>query len=251
MQAGPPDDIDRTTLQELTLSDLIGLSDARGEATVESFLSDGLSVAAAYLADIGKVLDGEPIAVYEPHESGVGYDPYHDRGEALIIGGPRGILRGGEEVLGERDLLTQKSLLSILCKGLMHSYNHQLVTEHFERHSGGAGRASGATIELYDRFRMLNPAVDEGFAQLLTLYMHGDVTNGDLRAAYVERWVEWYRRSEIDDELFEATARTVGERIDAADGDEQDRFRTGLQVQEPLIRNGDVSLIADNLRPDQ
>lgn len=247
MQEGLPDEVDREYLRELTLSDLVGFSDTYGEDTVESLLSEGVSVAAAYLGELGKQLEREPAIVYEPHESGVNYDPYHDRGEALIVGGPRGILRGGEEVLGERGIVSQKSLLSILSKGLVHSYNHHLVTEHFERYGGGSGASSPGTVELYDKFRMLNPAVDEGFAQLYALYIEGDVTDAVIREAYVDRWAEWFRRTEFDVHLFEATAYTVGDRVDDATGSERERFVSALEIQEPLIRNGDVSVLAERL----
>jgi hypothetical protein len=249
MPERPPETVTTDTLRELTLSELVAMGDDHGTDDVEEFLSEGLAVANEFLSDHGKGLTETPAVVYEPLESGVTYDPYHQQGEVLVIGGPRGLLRGGEQVLGEHDLLDQKGLLSILCKGLLHSYNQRLATEHFEGNERGR-RGGASTVELYDRFRMLNPAVDEGFTQMFVLYLNGDVTDDDLRKAYVEEWVEWFRRDpEFDVDLFEAVALAIGDRIEEAEGDERERLLRGLAIQEPLIRNGDLSVLAGRLTP--
>lgn len=247
MSGGPRGEVTVETLRELTLSDLVAMDDERGTDAVEAFLAEGLLVANDFLDDFGKGLAETPEIVYDPMESGVSYDPYHRQGEVLIIGGPRGLLRGGEQVLGRRGLLDQKALLSIFCKGLLHSYNQRLATEHFERGGRGSRRRS-STVELYDRFQMLNPAVDEGVTQVFVLYLNGDVTDPDLRNAYVEEWVEWFRRDpEFDVDLFGAVAEVIGNRIDEADGDERERLVHGLAIQEPLIRDGDPSVLGETL----
>jgi len=246
MSETPSEAVSLETLRELTLSDLVAMRDEQGVDHVESLLAGGLETAGEFLADHGKRLTDLPAVVYDPMESGVTYDPYHDQGEVLVIGGPRGLLRGGEQVLGRRGLLEQKALLSILCKGLLHSYNQELSTAHFER--GGPGRSGGPEVDIYDRFQMLNPAIDEGVTQLFVLYLNGDVTDHELRETYVEEWVEWYRRDpEFDTGLFEAVAHTIGDRIDEAEGDERERLVHGLAIQEPLIRNCDVSVLRERL----
>ncbi|MFB6296305.1 MAG: hypothetical protein ABEH66_05635 [Halobacteriales archaeon] len=247
MPEPPPEEVSVEALRELTLSDLVAMRDEEGIDHVESLLCRGLEAAGEFLADHGKRLTDLPAVVYDPMESGVAYDPYHDQGEVLVIGGPRGLLRGGEQVLGRHGLLDQKALLSILCKGLLHSYNQELSTAHFER-GGRAGRSRAQEIELYDRFQMLDPAIDEGVTQIFVLYLNGDVTDDDLRDTYIEEWVEWYERDpEFDTGLFEAVARTIGDRIDEAEGDERDRLVQGLAIQEPLIRDGDVSVLRGRL----
>jgi hypothetical protein len=247
MPEAPPEEVSVKTLRELDLSDLVAVSDEQGVDSVESLLAEGFETAREFLSEHGKRLEELPGVVYDPLESGVTYDPYHDQGEVLVAGGPRGLLRGGEQVLGRRGLLEQKGLLSILCKGLLHSYNQQLATEHFER-GGGTGHHGTPEADIYDRFQMLNPAIDEGVTQLFVLYLNGDVTDADLRNTYIEEWVEWYERDpEFDAGLFEAVARTIGDRIDEAEGDEKERLVHGLAIQEPLIRNCDVSVLEERL----
>jgi len=242
-----PDDVDTQVLDELTLSDLVSIFDETGTDAVEEFLTEGFEVATEFLRDHGKELSDVPTAVYDPLESGVAYDPYHDRGEALIIGGPRGLLRGGEQVLRDHGLLSQKTLLSILCKGLLHSYNNELATEHFDGTRDIQARTGRGSVELFDTFQMVSPAVDEGITQLFVLYLHGDVTDRDLRDAYIEAWIDWYRRKEFDTDLFGAVAYAIGDRIDDAEGDRKERLVRGLGIQEPLIRNGDVSVLGERL----
>lgn len=242
-----PETVTTDTLRELTLSELVAMGDDYGTDEVEAVLNEGLAASNEFLSDYSKGLSETPAIVYDSLESGVKYDPYHEQGEVLIIGGPRGLLRGGEQVLGKRGLLDQKGLLSILCKGLLHSYNQGLATQHFEG-QGRTRRGEVSEIDLYDQFQMLNPAVDEGFTQLFVLYLNGDVTDTDLRQAYIEEWVEWFRRDpEFDVDLFKAVASTVGDGIEEADGDERDRLIQGLAIQEPLIRKGNLSLLADRL----
>lgn len=247
MRKDPPAEVHREDLDEFTLSDLHTISDGKGEGAVTSFLRESLSVAANYLAEHNKVLSSEPRIVYAPQKRGVSYDPYHERGEVLIIGSPRGSLRGGETVLAARNEIKKKTLLSILCKGLLHAYNQQLVTEHFDRYEDSDTHEDLGSVELYNQYRMLNPAVDEGFAQLFTLYLFGDVTDQGLRDAYIERWADWFQHADFDVFLFEAIAYTIGDRVDEATGTEKDRFVYALEVQEPLIRDGDISVLSDRL----
>jgi len=238
----PPDPVTVPALRELTLSDLVEVADEADTESVERFLSRALSVASEFLALHGRKLTDPPTPIYDNWDSGVTYDPYHDRGEVLVVGGPRGLLQGGERVLSSRGTLTQKSLFTVLCKGLLHSYNQHLVDQHFER--GGRRTAGGAGVELYDRFRMLNPAVDEGVAQMFVLYLSGDVADPELRQAYIESWADWYDETDdLDGALFRAVAYAIGDRIDEVQGDIRDRFIHALDVQTPLIRDGDLSVL--------
>jgi hypothetical protein len=238
-----PDPVTVPALRRFTLSDLVTVADETSEETVEAFLTETISVANEFLALHNRSVTDPPKAIYDPWGSGVTYDPYHAHGEALVIGGPRGLLQGGERVLSERGTLTQKSLFTVLCKGLLHSYNQHLVDDHFER--GGTG--VGGDVALYDRFRMLNPAVDEGVTQMFVLYLAGDVTDRDLRQAYIEAWADRYEEmDEIDGALFRAVAYAVGDRIDEVRGDVRARIVHALDLQIPLIRDGDLSVLRGN-----
>jgi hypothetical protein len=237
-----PDHVTTVDLRSLTLSDLVAVADAADTAVVETFLGQALGVANEFLALHDRELADPPTAIYDRWSSGVTYDPYHDRGEVLVVGGPRGLLQGGEQVLSDRGSLTQKSLFTVLCKGLVHSHNQHLVDEHFER--AGDGRSGDAGIDLYDRFRMLNPAVDEGIAQMFVLYLSGDVTDREFRQAYIEAWADWYgESSDLDGSLFRAVAYAVGDRIDGTDGDTRERFLHAFDIQRRLVRDGDVSVL--------
>lgn len=238
-----PDPVTVPALRALTLSDLVEIADETDAEAVEAFLSRALSVANGFLALHSRELADPPTPIYDGWDSGVTYDPYHERGEVLVVGGPRGLLQGGERVLSSRGTLTQKSLFTVLCKGLLHSYNQHLVDQHFER-GGGGGAAGAAGIELYDRFRMLNPAVDEGVAQMFVLYLSGDVADPEFRQAYIESWADWYDETgDVDGALFRAVAYAIGDRIDEVQGDLRDRFVYALDVQTPLIRDGDLSVL--------
>lgn len=249
---GPPvstdGEITVDSLSTTTLGDLLDTADREGEAYVEAFLEAALEVAETYLAEHRIRLAARPAVEYDPWQSGVAYDPYHGETEGLVIGGPRGVLQGGYQTLKDHGFIDHTSLLNVLTKGLMHSYHQHLVDEHFDRHAGSRTPADAAGITLYDEYRMLVPAVDEGFAQLFSLYVDGDVTDADLREAYVDAWAEWYRDlTEMDVGLFRAVAETVSAQAGGADGDAKDAILRGLRIQEPLIRNADVSVISGRL----
>lgn len=247
MPVSTADEITVPYLAERSLTDLLDTADREGEAYVETFLAEAVEVSNAYLTEHGKRLDAVPDVEYDPWQSGVTYDPYHGSGEALIVGGPRGILQGGYQVLKDRGFIDRTSLLNILTKGLIHSYHQQLVDEHFEL-GRSVGRAEAAGVTLYDEYRMLVPAVDEGFAQLFSLHVDGDITDGDLREAYIDEWVQWYRDlTDLDVGLFAAVAHTVSERAAGVGGDATATITEGLRIQEPLVRNADVSVISSQL----
>lgn len=247
MPVSTADEIGVGYLAERSLTDLLDTADREGEPYVESFLAEALEVANAYLTDHGKRLDAVPDVEYDPWQSGVTFDPYHGSGEVLIVGGPRGILQGGYQVLKDRGFIDRTSLLNILTKGLIHSYHQQLVDEHFEL-GRSVGRAEAAGIDLYDEYRMLVPAVDEGFAQLFSLHVDGDITDDDLRKTYISEWIEWYRElTDLDVELFGAVAYAVSDRAAGVEGDARETINEAMRIQEPLVRNADVSVIAARL----
>lgn len=241
-------DITVDYLRTRSQTDLLESVDSDGEEYVEDFLVDALSVAASFLADHGKRLKDLPSVTFDPNLSGVNYDPYHRRGEMLLFGGPRGILQGGYQFLSHRDFISKPSLLTILSKGLMHAYNQRLVSERFDRHGRAARLRAMPSVQLYDEYKMLIPGADEGITQLFSLYIEGDITDPSLREGYIEEWANWYREGgEMDVGLFQAVANTISDRIEAAEGDPRDRIVQGLSVQEPLVRDGEISVLRDHL----
>lgn len=228
-------------------ADLLETADSQGREAVERFLESALSVARSFLSDHGKRIDDPPGVIFDPGISGVEYDPFHRRGEMLLFGGPRGMLRGGYQYLSHRDYLSSPSLLTILSKGLLHAYNQQLVFEYFDSHASRPG-GDRSSVQLYDEHMMLAPGVDEGFAQMLSLYVEGDITDTSLREGYIEEWASWYeRRSGFDASLFKTVAYTVSDRVEAASGDARDQLVHGFAVQEPLVRDGQLSVLRDRL----
>jgi hypothetical protein len=230
--------------------DLLETADAAGEAAIDEFLTDAVAVASAYLADHGKDLADPPAATFDPTISGVEYDPYHRDGEVLSFGGPRGILHGGYQYLSHREYLTKPSLLTILSKGLLHAYNQRLARARFDRLGSRARLRETPEVTLYDQFKMLAPAADEGITQLFSFHVEAPLSDRDLREGYIGEWANWYRqRGEMDVELFEAVAYTLSDRIAAADGDDCERIAYALEIQEPLVREGDLSVLSDHLDP--
>jgi hypothetical protein len=245
-------DADITTeyLRRKSHADLLETADQHGDDHVEAFLADALPVVAGFLADHEKEVADLPSVTFDPNISGVNYDPYHREGEMLLFGGPRGILQGGYQFLSHRDYLSKPSLLTILSKGLLHAYNQALVTERFER-QGRSARLRESPVQLYDEYKMLVPAVDEGITQLFSLYIEGDITDRTLREGYIDEWATWYREGEeMDVALFEAVAHTISDRIEDADGDARDRIVEGLAIQEPLVRDAELSVLRDHLVVD-
>jgi len=243
-------DVTTEYLRTKSHTDLLESADADGDEYVESFLGDALSVVASFLADHEKPLADLPSVTFDPNVSGVNYDPYHREGEMLVFGGPRGILQGGYQFLSHRDYLSKPSLLTILSKGLLHAYNQALVTERFDRH-GPRARLRDRSVRLYDEYKMLVPAVDEGITQLFSLYVEGDITDRSLRERYIEEWATWYREGDgMDVALFEAVAYTISDRVEDADGSPRDRIVDGLAIQEPLVRDGELSLLRERLAVD-
>jgi len=241
-------DVTVDILRTKTHTDLLETADERGEEYVEEFLVAGLTSVQSFLSDHDKPLPDLPAVTFDATISGVNYDPYHRDGEMLLFGGPRGILRGGYQFLNHRDFLSKPSLLTILSKGLLHAYNQRLVTERFARQGRGARLKTSAAVTLYDDYKMLVPGVDEGFTQMFSLYIEADITDLSLREGYIDAWTEWYRESEtVDADLFEAVASTVSGRIENVDGDARDRVIYGLAIQEPLVRDGEISLLRDRL----
>lgn len=234
-------------LRTRTHADLLETDDRRGTQYVEEFLHDALDVVVSFLADHEKVISEVPTALFDPNMSGVKYDPYHREGEVLLFGGPRGILQGGYRYLSHRDYLTQPSLLTILSKGLLHAYNQSLVTDRFESHGRAARLSDAYPIQLYDEYKMLVPAVDEGITQMFSLYLEADIEDAALRDGYIDAWSRWYDDTDVDSDLFEAVAYTISDHIEDTDGDAKDRIIAGLKIQEPLIRDGDIGVIGEYL----
>jgi len=241
-------DVTVDVLRTKTHTDLLETADERGEEYVEEFLVAGLTSVQSFLADHDKRLTDLPAVRFDSTISGVNYDPYHREGEMLLFGGPRGILQGGYQFLNHRDFLSKPSLLAILSKGLLHAYNQRLVTGRFARQGRGARLKTSSSVTLYDDYKMLVPGIDEGFTQMFSLYIEADITDSSLREGYIDAWAEWYRESEtVDGDLFEAVASTVSDRIESADGDARERIMYGLAMQEPLVRDGEISLLRDRL----
>jgi hypothetical protein len=234
-------------LRTKTHADLLETDDQRGTQYVEQFLNDALDVVISFLADHEKSIGEVPKALFDPNVSGVKYDPYHREGEVLLFGGPRGMLQGGYRYLSHRDYLEQPTLLTILSKGLLHVYNQSLVTERFESHGRAARLSDSYPVQLYDEYKMLVPAVDEGITQMFSLYLEADIGDAALRNGYIEAWSRWYQDADIDTDLFEAVAYTVSDHIEKANGSDRDRIIAGLKIQEPLIRDGDIGVIGEYL----
>lgn len=223
-------------------ADLLETADSEGAEAVESFLESALGDVRSFLVEHDKHIVEPPGVIFDPDISGVEYDPYHRHGERLVFGGPRGILRGGYQYLSHHDYFTSPSLLTILSKGLIHAYNQQLVFEYFDSH--GPQPRGDPSVQLYDDHTMLAAGADEGFAQMFSLYIEGDITDKSLREGYIDEWSSWYeRRGEFDADLFGAVAYTISDRVEAASGDARDRIVDGLAIQEPLVRDGELSVL--------
>jgi hypothetical protein len=230
--------------------DLLETADEAGHEPVDRFLSEAVEVAREFLGDHGKELEDPPVATFDPTISGVEYDPYHREGEVLSFGGPRGILHGGYQYLSHRDYLNKPSMLTILSKGLLHAYNQRLARARFDRLGSQARLRATPEVTLYDEFKMLAPGADEGITQLFSFHVEAPLTDKDLREGYITEWANWYRqRGEIDADLFEAVALTLSDRIDAADGGDSDRIAFALEIQEPLVQEGDLSVLSAHLDP--
>lgn len=227
-------------------ADLVETADSEGPEAVESFLENALGSVRSFLIEHGKHIAEPPGVIFDPDISGVEYDPYHRRGERLLFGGPRGILRGGYQYLSHRDYLSSPCLLTILSKGLLHAYNQQLVFEYFDSHGSRPG--DEVSVQLYDDHMMLAAGADEGFTQMFSLYIEGDITDKSLREGYIKEWASWYeRRGGFDADLFGAVAYTISNRVEAASGDARDRMVDGLAIQEPLVGNGALSVLHKEL----
>lgn len=240
-------DITTDYLESKAHDDLLETYDDEGKSTVTTFLESALDVVQSFMMQHNKHVIEPPGVIFNPKTSGVRYDPYHRQGERLIFGGPRGILRGGYQYLSHHDYLTSPSLLTILSNGLIHAYDQQLAVEYFDSHDIRPGRDT-PTIRLYDEYEMLAAGADEAFAQMFSLYTEADLTDKSLREGYIDEWAAWHnRRGEIDTNLFTAVAYTISERVEAASGDAKDCIVDGLSVQEPLVRDGQLSVLHKQL----
>jgi len=116
-----------------------------------------------------------------------------------------------------------------------------------EYFADGGRRRPGAMdgrIELYEGVQMLALAVDQALTQPFGLHLAADVTDRALREAFIDAWIAWNREfTDMQVPVFEAVARTVSDRIEAADGSPRDRVIHGLAIQEPLVRDADTSVI--------
>lgn len=240
MVSAPPEKVTLSRLHSLGLRNLVEIGDEDGREAVTDFLEGAVDVVAQFLALHGKEIDPLPTVAYDQFESGVTYDPLHADGERLVCGGPRGLLRGGENTLVSRTGLDRPSLLMILCRGLLVSYDYHLA---------GGTRAADVDptpfdIELYDRYGLATPAVDYAFTTLFDVYLAGDVTDRSLRESVIGAWTDWCDGTgAVDARTYESVARTVSERIEAADGTPRERLCHGLAVQEPLVREGRTTVL--------
>lgn len=133
-----------TTLHARTLADLLRTADRVGRDATGALLDDSLDVAASYLGTLGFDVDADPRIRFDQFLSGVTYDPHpdgidDDTTDSLAIGGPRGSVRGGYEVLGEAGYSNRLSVLAVLCKGLVHSHHQHLAEEFFETYDALLG----------------------------------------------------------------------------------------------------------------
>lgn len=248
MVSEPSIDVSLERLGSFVLNDLVRLGDTEGSEAVVEFLDEAVTVAGSFLAAHGKVIETYPTVVYDQYESGVSYDPYHDEGEVLICGGPRGVLRGGEEVLAARTAFTQRSLLTILTKSLLHVYHVQLADAGDQRADVGLGATPAAgELEFYT-YGLPVPAVEYGFTTLWDVYLEGDITDRSLREDVIDAWTTWYDRyADIQTAVYEAVAYTLSDRISEAGGTPRERICYAFEIQEPLVRDGDVSTITRRL----
>lgn len=240
-------DITTDYLRSRAHDDLLETYDAEGKSSVKMFLESALNVVHSFMMEHNKHVVEPPGVIFNPKTSGVQYDPYHRQGERLIFGGPRGILRGGYQYLSQHDYLTSPSLLTILSNGLVHAYNQQLAFEYFDSHDTRP-RQDMSAIRLYNEYEMLAAGADEAFAQMFCLYIEADITDKSLREGFIDEWAAWHdRRGEMDTSLFTAVAYTISERVEAASGDAKDCIVDGLAIQEPLVREGQLSVLHKQL----
>jgi len=91
------------------------------------------------------------------------------------------------------------------------------VLAALERRGGAYVPDGAATVRLFDpRTRTVAPAVDAAFARSLEFYVGTPRPDPDLRADYLDAWVDWYReRGSLDASAFRLVARSAFARIDA------------------------------------
>jgi ribosomal protein S17E len=219
-------------LHGLTLVDLRERYERNGMDAVDEFLQSGLTtVAEDVLSRHGMQLDTIPGITYNGLRRGVSYDP---RSDEMVVRGPRDPIPGGYELLdGGRP-----SVLSVLASGLIAAYNQRLVDRHFETNVA-------ATTHVHDReSKSLLPGIDAGFTQTYVFYIDADLLDAERRRSYVEARAAWYRDTgAANPRRYAAVARTIGARADAADGDVHAAMGAGLEIQDPLVAEGDRSVL--------
>jgi hypothetical protein len=219
------------TLAECYLEDLHAAYEADGLDPVDDLLDRGAEIAVALLAAHDMSLEDPPTIRYNPLRQGATYDP---GAEVLVIRQPRETSPGGYALLDERG----QSVLNVLATGFVAAYNQQLVDEYFTDNVAAANH-------IHDQqTKTLLPGIDTGFTTMFGLHVDGDITDDELREAYIEAWLDEHDASDVNTRRFELVARTIARRVAAAEGDPQERMTAALAIQRPLIAEGDLSVVS-------
>jgi hypothetical protein len=231
ISAGLPDDVTAPALAECYLGDLYAAYEADGLDPVDEVLAAAADIARTLLANHDLSLASPPTIRYNPLREGATYDP---GANVLVVRQPRPEPPGGYALLDERG----QSVLNVVATGFMAAYNQQLVAEYFAEHVAAANHIHDQQTET------LLPGIDVGFTSMFGLHIDGDITDAELRADYIAAWLDHYADGDINRRRYELVARTLARRVEAADGDPQDRMTAALSIQRPLIAAGDLSVVS-------
>jgi hypothetical protein len=229
--ASVPEEITASTLADRYLEDLFAIYEDQDLDAVDELLDAGCRVADEILQEYDRDLEEWPTVQYNPLRNGATYDPQAD---VLMIRKPRADPPGGYGLIDDRG----QSVLNVLASGFLASYNQQLVDEYFTEHASAANH-------IHDhQTKTLLPGIDAAFSAIFGFAIDADVTDVELREAYLDAWIEYYESGDVNVRRFEIVVRTLCKRIDEVDGPGIERMRHALAIQEPLIRDGDLSAVA-------
>lgn len=232
-----PDELDRIPdaddLGEQTLVDLAEWAETEDLDAIDAYLVDAIeTVRTDALRAIGIELDDPPGVTYNTLREGTSYDP---RVNELVVRQPRDPPIPGHEHLRHG----RPSLLAVLTTGLLTASNQRLAHQHFERDPIASKHVHDQSSET------LEPGIDAGFVAPVGFFL--DTTDPDRETweSFLTARRDWYRETgSVNARRFEAVARTVGDQVLEDAAPPHEALDEGLAIREPLIVEGDRSVIA-------